>query len=85
LRPFVFSTAVDVHRLAAKAAIALNQHRGTPARAELTFAESPPGPLPTTRTSVSARTGLNLAGSLISFMDLDLRRYATQHPGDSVY
>ena len=40
----------------------------TPACAELIAAARPPGPLPTTSTSVSATTGVTRAGSEISFM-----------------
>jgi hypothetical protein len=40
----------------------------TPSLAAAREAESPPGPLPTTKTSVSAKTGITLDGSSICFM-----------------
>src|SRR5262249_5069036 len=51
----------------------------TPACAALIAAASPPGPLPTTRTSVSARTGVSRAGSKISFMAFRLCCHAHQY------
>jgi hypothetical protein len=62
----------DMGEVAAKTAVALDE----PARAALIAAASPPAPLPTTRTSVFARTGVSRDGSNISFIAFQLRCHA---------